>query len=479
VGSAKKVDYALDDPDLFGLTRLFLVSIGAQCDPDLVISRLTALLEKGINITWYFHYDQYDWMRERLKDQPLFRAVIKPKGKKYVTEIVAGDLGVSNDFVRGLLEDEKIYQDNKVNFKNLTDRVIYIERASKAYLEIGDPQVYPEAIRFLASGEKLDGRQIIRVNQIKIMGNRILLGKSEKMKELRERIKQIGGDPYMHVLITGASGTGKETVAWMIHGQSSRADKKFIAVSCANMNENLIESELFGHTKGSFTGAINDKKGKFMDAEGGTLFLDEIGEMPIELQSRLLRVLQENRITPIGSTDSTSVDVRVIAATNRDLKNAVLEKKFREDLYYRIAQTVIRTPSLSEIPQDIPLFANSILYRYFEERHIEPDKRSEIPLRAMEKLCSYSWPGNVRQLETVIKNAAMQNRWDSIESLIEELSPVLPARSASLSDEDMLLETFTSKYVKLVYNRNGQNKTKACDILGISINTLKKYLDMN
>ena len=233
-----------------------------------------------------------------------------------------------------------------------------------------------------------------------------IISRSHTMEQLLQEAEQIAGSD-VSVLITGASGSGKELLANAIHKASSRCKKPFIAINCGALPEQLLESELFGHSKGAFTGAVNKHEGLFQAANGGTLFLDEIGDMPTPLQVKLLRVLQERHIRPVGSTDTIDVDVRVISATHRDLEQAMQDKSFREDLFYRLNVLNLHLPPLKNRPEDIPPLA-----RHFVEqaalRH--NPKVKNISSAALQVLAQASWPGNVRQLENIIeKVTALSN----------------------------------------------------------------------
>lgn len=226
-----------------------------------------------------------------------------------------------------------------------------------------------------------------------------MIGRSKLMKDVFERIQKVAKTDST-ILIMGPSGTGKELVASAIHKLSSRGQKNRISVNCGAIPGELLESELFGHIKGAFTGAISTRKGRFELAQNGTIFLDEIGDMPPLLQVKLLRVLQERQIEPVGSSENMAIDVRVIAATHRDLEKAVLEGKFREDLFYRLNVIPIRMPALKERREDVPL-----LISHFLDRFVSADRSNEISFApmTMELLMGYDWPGNVRELENVIE----------------------------------------------------------------------------
>ncbi len=227
-----------------------------------------------------------------------------------------------------------------------------------------------------------------------------LLGKSRAMQKVFELITKIHS-VKTSVLITGESGTGKELVARALHSEGARAKAPFVAVNCGAIPEELMESELFGHRRGSFTGAVADKPGMFQEADGGTLFLDEIGELSLGLQVKLLRALQERKVKPVGATEEAEVDVRVIAATNRDLETEVSRGAFRADLYYRLNVIELRLPPLRHRREDIPLLAEHFLRRFSAEHH----RPSRMSTEAMRRLESYEFPGNVRELENIIERA--------------------------------------------------------------------------
>jgi DNA-binding NtrC family response regulator len=232
--------------------------------------------------------------------------------------------------------------------------------------------------------------------------SREIVGSSQWAKTLRQQIASVASRPST-VLVTGPSGTGKELIARAVHEQSDRANKPFIPIDCASVTGTLFASHMFGHVKGAFTGAISDTLGCFRAASGGTVFLDEIGEMELGLQAKLLRVLQERVVVPVGSHKELPVDIRLIAATNADLENAVQDGRFRRDLFYRLAVVPIRTIPLGERPEDIPTIADHILGRLSDRQHVP---RKALAPEAMALLLSHSWPGNVRELENVLENAA-------------------------------------------------------------------------
>ncbi len=296
-----------------------------------------------------------------------------------------------------------------------------------------------------------------------------IIGKSKAMKEIFY-IMQMVSESNANVLITGETGTGKELVARAIHRNSPRKDKPFIVVDCATIPENLLESELFGHEKGAFTGAVERKIGLIELADGGTVFLDEIGELPMSLQKKFLRFLQEKEILRIGSNQRIKVDVRVISATNRDLERAIKEGAFREDLYWRLNVVRINLPPLRERKEDIPLLVNYFLEKYCKENNkpipqIEPE--------VMEALIKYAWQGNVRELANVIERAVVLSPSGVI--LMKYLPKRIQEKSewiSSKGDTLNLLEVEKSLILKAL-NSTGWNQTKAAELLGISRKQLR------
>ena len=299
-----------------------------------------------------------------------------------------------------------------------------------------------------------------------------LVGISESMREVFALVRKVAASEAT-VLIGGESGTGKELVARAIHSGSERQGGPFVAVNCAAIPRDLLESELFGHTRGAFTGAIKERKGKFEQAEGGTLFLDEVGELPLDLQPKLLRALQEREIEPVGGT-ARKIDVRLVAATNRDLEAALGEGSFREDLYYRLAVIPLHLPPLRERRDDIPL-----LVRHFLDKHGKnpPVVCSEA---ALEALADYDWPGNVRELENAVERMLILRRGAGIE--LDDLPPKIrrPRPSAAvpvagvlnLPEEGYPLEELEKEAVLEALRRNDWNQTRAAAFLRIPRHTL-------
>lgn len=299
-----------------------------------------------------------------------------------------------------------------------------------------------------------------------------IIGESPKIKEIKDLIIKIANS-QASVLLTGESGTGKEMFARAIHMCSKRKNKPFVAINCAALPQTLLESELFGYEKGAFTGALKQKKGKFEQANEGTIFLDEIGEMNIQTQSKLLRVLQEREYERVGGLETIKIDIRVITATNRDLEEAIKAGDFREDLYYRINVIPIHIPPLRERREDIPLLAEYFLKKF------NVDYRKNIELISMEVIdifMEYDWPGNIRELKNVIERAVAIAEPDVDILMPHHLRPQLicPKKEKDLLEiqDGLSLAEFEKYYIYNTLKKVNWNKSKAAQILGINRQTL-------
>jgi len=302
-----------------------------------------------------------------------------------------------------------------------------------------------------------------------------LIGESPPMQEVFETIKQVSNSRAT-VLIQGESGTGKELVARAIHQLSPRARQPFVAVHCAALSSNLLESELFGHEKGAFTGATERRLGRFELADGGTLFLDEIAEIPPAIQVKTLRVLEEQKFERVGGESTVDVDVRLVAATNRDLSQQVQEGEFREDLFYRLYVVVITLPPLRERAEDIPLLIQHFLKTFARENQkaidgITPD--------ALKILTEYAWPGNVRELRNVVERMVVLARGNKLTA--RDIPPALKddsaGRRASRPDQELSLEEAEKQMILRALRTHAGNRTKAAEQLGISRRTLHRKLN--
>ncbi|MCH7960493.1 MAG: sigma-54-dependent Fis family transcriptional regulator [Candidatus Hydrogenedentes bacterium] len=311
------------------------------------------------------------------------------------------------------------------------------------------------------------------------MGN--MVGKSSAIEQVRDMIRRVAVLPST-IAIHGESGTGKELVARSIHQMSERAEKPFVAINCGGIPENLLESELFGHLKGAFTGATEDKEGLFATADGGTLFLDEIGEMPLSLQVKLLRVLDDHTITPLGATVSTRVDVRLVSATNRNLETMAKEGTFREDLYYRLNVIPIHVPTLHERADDIPMLARHFCKTMGEKLgrpalHIEDD--------ALNAMSEYGWPGNVRELKNVMERAVALCDGDSItlSDLPKNVQNFVAAPEAHLRElpeggielEELIADT-EKGLIHQALRRAKHSQKGAAKLLGLTARSLRYRL---
>ena len=336
----------------------------------------------------------------------------------------------------------------------------------------------PDSLRAIVK-RALDKRELVLENvllrsELKAsLGPEVIIGQSKSMKKVEELVQKVGPTDTT-VLISGESGTGKELVARAIHRCSSRKDKPFVAVDCGSLVENLFESELFGHVKGSFTGATATKYGRFELANGGTLFFDEIGNIGINIQTKLLRVIQEREITKVGSSQVVKVDVRIVAATNMDLQKGIEAGTFREDLFYRLSVVPISLPPLRQRKDDIPFLANYFLKKYNKKRKKDVTAISD---RAMKALFEYDWPGNVRELENAIERAVVLAEDEVVRSsdlLYYGLSVEKPS-SVGSGTSQRLVDVEKEHIAKTLKMLNG-HKGKTAERLGIDRKTLRLKL---
>jgi DNA-binding NtrC family response regulator len=297
-----------------------------------------------------------------------------------------------------------------------------------------------------------------------------IVGSSAKIREVLDLAGRVAASDAT-VLITGERGTGKELLAKGIHFNSNRAGGPFVAVNCAAIPEALIETELFGHVKGAFTGAVRDKEGRFEFADGGTLLLDEIGDLRIDLQAKILRVLQERVVDRVGATKSIPVDVRVIASTNRDIERMIKEGKFREDLFDRVNVIALRMPPLRERREDIPLLVRHFLTKFTKDAGVSVHQET------LGLLMSYGWPGNVRELESVIERASVLRRGniltpDDLPDKLKKEKNSIENIILNLPDEGIDLEALEKNLLIKALEKNGNNQTRAAAYLGITRPTL-------
>lgn len=353
-----------------------------------------------------------------------------------------------------------------------TDELALEAMNQGAYDYLAKPFQPSEALFTLRKAQEREGLRkantLLKREVDRAVGNPPIIATSETMIQLLELMERAAAYKTT-VLLTGESGTGKEVLARAIHAQSPRRDQSFVAINCGAIPESLLESELFGHAKGAFTGADKASNGLFREADGGTLFLDEIGELPQLLQVKLLRVLQEEEVQPVGEVKPRAVDIRVIAATARDLEAEVAQGRFREDLFYRLNVIRLKVPPLRERPKDIPLLADHFIAHF---RRVLGRSIQRLTDEALERMVAYSWPGNIRELENVIERAAILTDGDRItlRELPENL--VSPVVSDGLGTSDLSLKRARRAAEIDVIGRalraTGGNRTHAARLLQIS-----------
>jgi two-component system response regulator PilR (NtrC family) len=426
---------------------------------------------------------------EQGSDGLLLIDILKDKGFEFVSIVMTGFASIETAIAatkKGVFH----YLTKPFELENLKKLVI-------SALQTKLSAVLPREIVSEGEGVFADGHRGRIPSKLKIDRPTVedqfegMIGRSRAMRDVFDRIQKVAKTDST-ILIMGPSGTGKELVASAIHKLSSRGSKNRVSVNCGAIPGELLESELFGHMKGAFTGAISSRKGRFELAQNGTVFLDEIGDMPQLLQVKLLRVLQERQIEPVGSSENIDIDVRVIAATHRDLEKAVLEGKFREDLFYRLNVIPIRMPALKERREDIPL-----LISHFLDRFVSADRSNEISFASltMDLLMGYDWPGNVRELENVIERLVILRGGNEI--LPEDL-PAKIFRSNPLAthtyktlfelpepgvDLKQILSDIEDSLIMQAMNRTGGNKNQASKLLSLNRTTLiekmkKKNLEL-
>lgn len=338
-----------------------------------------------------------------------------------------------------------------------------------------------ELLTIYASQASLLVRNALLVNELSVENRKLkkareeqrfgeLIGTCDAMREIYRKLEKVAPTD-ISVLITGETGTGKELIARELHQRSTRQAGPFITINCGAIPENLLESELFGHVKGAFTGAVATRIGRFQAANGGTLFLDEVGELPLNLQVKLLRALQEKVVSKVGDTRSESVDIRIVAATNRVLEDEISEGRFREDLFYRLNVVGLHLPPLRERGDDLEVLARHLLQRFAKEFGSDVKGFSADANRAMRR---YAWPGNIRQLENRIKKAVVLSDSTLVEAEDLDLRPenleeVVPLATA--------VEEFKERYIDEVLKRNNENRSRTARDLGVDARTIFRYLE--
>ncbi|MEK7852673.1 MAG: sigma-54 dependent transcriptional regulator [Planctomycetota bacterium] len=343
-------------------------------------------------------------------------------------------------------------------------------------------EIFLNIDRMITQQKIIDENKYLHTELEKVYGLKKIIGNSRAMLKVLDMISRVAFSSAT-VLITGESGTGKELVARAIHFSGNRKDEKFVAINCATLSENLLESELFGHVKGAFTGAVKDKKGLFEDADGGALFMDEIGDIPKSVQAKMLRVLQEGEFMPLGDTVTKKVDVRIIAATNQDLLQRVQDKEFREDLYYRLNVINITVPPLRERKEDIPLLVKHFIGKYNKK---ENKQIKGVSPEIEKEFYHYNWPGNVRELENVIERAITLTNEDTITADVV-LPQVKKEGDTGTTETELFaqpykearrksLDAFNIKYITNVLNKTSGNVTNAAKESEIERQYLQRML---
>ena len=453
--------------------RIYILGVSLSGAPDTLAAALAKLKAKGVKATWISAIDLPEDVAERLGGVLEDRArgmrapadtLLEVVGQAFdvdVTDFMPFVASVGSRVPRDLASDIRAY-------------LTLIDTAQFYYRNYQDESLYATTARYLAGGVRPAawGADIkSAVAHYERYGGRELLGKSQVIATLQERINLVAAHEHARVLILGESGTGKETVAQQIHTKSPRRKMPFVAFNCASVTKDLLEDRFFGHERGAFTNAVERTDGLFLQADGGTLFLDEIGEMSLEVQALLLRVLEGGRFMRLGGHEELTCDVRLITATNRDLPRLVCGGNFREDLYQRLNVVQLRTPSLREHRDDIPIIANS-WWRKFHGNHVLKEDQ-------IAALMDYDYPGNVRELINILDRATALEE-DDFEVLMREhkemnagLSGGLELKSGRVPDN---LEAATRLHVRRVYEKYGQNLTRAAEALDVSRNTVRKYL---
>ena len=450
LASSKKSEY----------NEIIILGVGWRGDPEEIVSVLKKLKSMKIRVRWLSIIPIPDWIEENAGK---YLDVVVDEDKNMLSELVAEQYKVHDKVLCGM-----VISDERLN--NLTPRerewYTLVQAAQHSYRNYDSQEDFPAAVRTLAAKSPLKEKQQRLVRHFKLYGHRDLTGESAEMMRVRGIIDRVALKDNVRVMIYGESGTGKETVAIHIHHKSPRSGEPFITFNCASTSTNLLESQLFGYSKGAFTGANQDKDGVFKQSDGGTLFLDEVGELSLEIQANILRVLQEGRFTPLGSQEEIEVDVRIIAATNRELPRMVKEGTFREDLFFRLNVVPIYVPPLRDRMEDMIVIADRYWYGIRWE-HLNQQQ--------LEALGSYDWPGNIRELYNFLEYASVMGESDFAHLLAEHR-----LRLESIREEDVLpdnLEEMIRIHAARVFEKYGENVTHAAEAMGVTRNTLKKYLN--
>ena len=453
--------------------RIYILGVSLSGDPETLAAALAKQKAKGVKATWISALEMPEQVAGLVEGVLEDRSRMTRDAADTLLEVVgqAFDVDVKKFMPFVASAGSRVSRDRDADIRAY---LTLIDTAQFYYRNYQDESLYATTARYLANGVRPAAWEPdvkSAVEHYDRYGGRELLGKSREIATLQERINRVAVHEHARVLILGESGTGKETVAQQIHTKSPRRKMPFEAFNCASVAKDLLEDRFFGHERGAFTNAVERTDGLFLHADGGTLFLDEIGEMTLEVQALLLRVLEGGRFMRLGGSEELTCDVRLITATNRDLPRLVCEGKFREDLYQRINVVQLRTPSLREHKDDIPIIANA-WWRKFHDNHL-------LNAGQIAALMDYDYPGNVRELINILDRATAREE-DDFESLMREhkemnagLSGGLELKFGRIPDK---LDDAMRLHVRRVYEKYGRNLTRAAEALDVSRNTVRKYL---
>ena len=445
--------------ELQGFQSVIILGVGLEADPPLLEKALERLARRGVAVHW-------------ISALP-FPASLPGAIREKFDVFVAG-----NTIIDAVSQCYKIPASNlpplraHAGFKDTPPLLLLAEAAMYEHRANQDEKAYANAIRRIAANDPESSwtdAERRGVERYKRHGSREIIGSSPVIAALRGQIRRVAPHDRARVLVHGESGTGKETVALHIHLRSPRRDEPFIAFNCANTAPALLESRFLGHEKGAFTGAAERKAGLFEKADHGTLFLDEIGELPLEAQGLLLRVIEEGRFMRVGEKEEVEVDVRLITATHRDLPAMVRARTFREDLFHRLNVIPLRTPALREHLEDIPEIAGNAFWFPRHKKHLDPAQAAALQ--------TYDYPGNVRELFNLLERATVLGETDFHKLIAEHKAMSAAARRAHVEIPDNF-EKAAALHVRHVCERHGGNILQAAKALGKSANTVRKYLRM-
>jgi transcriptional regulator with PAS, ATPase and Fis domain len=457
-------------------TEVHICGLGIHCPLDDVMRVLDKMKKKKIRIIWHCGDAYLDEFRPELGKYCICHFDPRTKNNALAVYDYLYPEGTEEqrpNLIRHLALRPNEAHDLPVPLRpfweELHELEQFLEAAIWRFINYRDYDTYPHAIRVLAEVETMNPSDRKLTLSYSREHNRLFLGRSKAIKGIKEKINKYARSDSP-VIITGETGTGKETVARLLHVASPRSSSPFVPVNCATLTEDLLEDRLFGHKKGAFTGAIGERKGIFEVANKGTVFLDEISELPSYTQPKLLRILQDKKYYRVGEDDERETDIRIIVATNRDLRQMVSEGRFRDDLYYRLAILHISIPPLRERPEDIPILVSNYLYK--EALQTGRKKPLELSKRQMETLTRRRWRGNVRELFNILERWCMDDDED-----IEDIFDYPMDTSEEEEPELLSLKDLEMNHIRKVFAYCEKNISRSAKVLGIQRNTLKKKLE--